>query len=232
MSLIITSCLLGYFLSPNTRKLFLLTVFKTIMIGIGLWLVLIITIPYYLMDIANLQIRTTTSGRLDLWLYVLSSITEHPWFGYGPMSFTWAEGKPLPHAHPHNSVMQVLYEYGGIACVLFVVWVISRVYKRLNTLRHNQNMHFVAVMYALLSGLIYSLFSGVAVMPFAQLVLIFLVAMQTQYHAPEIFKAPMWTKIFMALFVTVGALTLLITYRHNDLQPALFPRVWINGLMD
>ncbi|MGI2106986.1 O-antigen ligase family protein [Shewanella frigidimarina] len=231
LSLILASSLIMFFLSAVSRKQFIFTLLQTILLGIFLWLVFIIIIPYWLMDSANLQIRTTSSGRIDLWFYILQSIPEHLWFGFGPMSFTWAEGKPLPHAHPHNAVMQLLYEYGVITCIAITTWVISRVYNRLVMLKQLKNVSIIPIVYAVLAGLIYSLFSGVAVMPFAQILFVFMLSMLMQYGGNNDCKLGILTRIGLFLLISAISCLLLATYKHQELLPAMFPRIWVNGLI-
>ncbi|MGI2022886.1 O-antigen ligase family protein [Shewanella glacialipiscicola] len=243
LSLILALTILLYFVNAEARKKLVLLTLKTILSGIVLWLVFIVIIPYWLINGANFQIRTSSSGRLDLWLYVLQSISDSPWLGFGPMSFSWAEGKPLPNAHPHNSVIQLLYEYGIISCIVMIGWVMSHVYYRLRYLSQDtclsQDTYLsqytataaIPVTYALLSGLFYSLFSGVMVMPFAQLMLVFVIAMQVQGNAFQFYKAGMWTKIILFLIASVMTLVLMNSYKNGELLPALFPRVWLNGLI-
>jgi O-antigen ligase len=231
LSLILASSLITYFLWTDNRKHFAFTILQTMLIGICLWLVFIIIIPDWLMNSSNFQIRTGSSGRLDLWLYSLTSIQERFFLGFGPMSFTWAEGKPLPHAHPHNSVIQLLYEYGVITCIACTIWVISRIYKRLISLNQRKNISLIPITYAVLSGLIYSLFSGVIVMPFAQIMLVFLVTIQVQYGASSFYKVGIFTRMVLFFAVSVASYILLITYKNEELLPALFPRIWVNGLI-
>ncbi|GMA80569.1 hypothetical protein GCM10025855_01020 [Shewanella glacialipiscicola] len=237
ISLILALTILLYFVNAEARKKLVLLTLKTILSGIFLWLVFIVIIPYWLINGANFQIRTSSSGRLDLWLYVLQSISDSPLLGFGPMSFSWAEGKPLPNAHPHNSVMQLLYEYGIISCIVMIGWVMSRVYYRLRylsqvtCLSQDTTTATIPVTYALLSGLVYSLFSGVMVMPFAQLMLVFVIAMQVQDNVFQFYKAGIWTKIILFLMVNVMTLVLMNSYKNEELLPALFPRVWLNGLI-
>ncbi|GIU46460.1 hypothetical protein TUM3794_39080 [Shewanella colwelliana] len=231
LSLISAFCVMLYFITADIRMRMARTMFITLLIGAFLWLVFIIAIPYWLMGSIDLQIRTASSGRLDLWYYVLTSMSEHFWLGWGPMSFTWAESKPLPNAHPHNSIMQILYEYGAIAAVLLVSWAFNLVYRWLTWIKSSQSISSIPVTYAVLSALIYSLFSGITVMPFAQLMLVFLIAMQIQCREASFIKVQVWPKVFTFLLVTVASLMLLSTYKHEELLPALFPRIWINGLI-
>lgn len=231
LSLILAISVMLYFIDADTRKKFILTMLQTMLFGICLWLVFIIIIPYWLMDSASFQIRTGSSGRLDLWLYVLKSIPERLWLGFGPMSFAWAEGKPLPNAHPHNSVMQLLYEYGVISCIVCTGWVMIWVCRRLRYIHQVKAVEVIPVTYAALSGLCYSLFSGIVVMPFAQLMLVFMVAMQMQYGTSCFYRAGIWVRIILFIIVSVMALVLLGAYKYGELLPVLFPRVWIHGLV-
>jgi O-antigen ligase len=231
LSLILASSLIMLFLGTDSRKQFFVTLLKTMLLGIGLWFVFIIVIPYWLMESANFQIRTSSSGRLDLWLYSLESIPERVFLGFGPMSFTWAEGKPLPHAHPHNAVMQLLYEYGVISCIACILWVTSRAYNKLQALTQVENVSLCPIIYAVLSALIYSLFSGVVVMPFAQILLVFLVAVLVQYVGRGFYQVGKLTRVMLFSGVSVASYVVLMTYKHEELLPALFPRIWVNGLI-
>ncbi|MFS1424483.1 O-antigen ligase family protein [Shewanella sp. 10N.286.48.B5] len=232
ISLLLSSCIILYFLPKNYRKQMFFNLLKTVSIGICLWLVFIIIIPYWLMDSVTFQIRTSSSGRLDLWLYILDVITDRIWFGFGPMSFAWAEGRPLANTHPHNLVMQLLYEYGFLICVVCLSWVINRGYKQLKFSCQLQSLSFLPVSYGVIAGLIYSLVSGVAVMPFAQLMLVFLVAIQVQQGKRSFFLVDKFFRIGLFISILLTAWFLLYTYKHEQLLPVLYPRIWINGLID
>ncbi|MEZ9820934.1 O-antigen ligase family protein [Shewanella sp. 10N.286.45.A1] len=231
LSLIIALVIIAIFLPREMRNRLGITSLKAMLFGIVLWFVLIYLIPYCLMDAVSFQIRTSSSGRIDLWLYVLQAIPEQPWTGFGPMSFAWAEGKPIINAHPHNSVMQLLYEYGVIACVAIVVWAMSGVYRHLSSLKVAASTQSMPVTYAVLSALIYSLFSGVIVMPMAQLLLIFLLAVQVQFCGCNFYKLEIRVRVLLIAAVTVSLSMLLLTYQSEELLPALLPRVWVNGLI-
>ena len=64
--------------------------------------------------------RATSSGRFDLWLHGANLWLDDPFFGVGPMHFAYLS--PGLNAHPHNFLIQVLSEWGGIAflCLIFV----------------------------------------------------------------------------------------------------------------
>lgn len=231
LSLTFMAALLWWFVDINARKRLMLTLFQTLFLGIGLWFIFIILIPYWLMENTTFQMRTGSSGRLDLWLYVLHAMPESLWLGFGPMSFTWAEGKPLPHAHPHNAIMQLLYEYGVISAVVCIVWVGSWIYQRLRYVRQTEDLVLIPIVYALLSGLCYSLFSGVVVMPFAQLLLVFVLALQMLSQTRSAVNIGIWARLGVFVSVTLLSGLILATYQHEALRSALFPRLWLNGLL-
>ena len=231
LSVILAFGVILYFLLSDIRKSLIIIMVKTVLVGFCLWLVFIILIPSWLMESANFQIRTTSSGRIDFWLYVLKATPENLWLGFGPMSYTWAEGKPLPNAHPHNSVMQLLYEFGVIAFTIFSVWVFSRVYNGLSLLKNTSDVIGVPILYAGLSGLIYSLFSGIAVMPFSQLLLVFLIAMHSGSKLGKCYKIRALSRVTLFFMVTLLVMLMLSTYKHGNLLSAQYPRVWLNGLI-
>lgn len=231
LSLMIALTVVALFLPKDIRNSLVITSLKAMLLGGALWFFLIFLIPYCLMDTTSFQIRTSSSGRIDLWLYVLHAIPERPWAGFGPMSFSWAEGRPRPNAHPHNSVMQLLYEYGVIACVAIVVWAMSGVYRHLSSLKVAASTQSMPVTYAVLSAFIYSLFSGIIVMPMAQLLLIFLLALQVQFCGCNFYKLEIGGRVLLITGVTVSLSMLLLTYQNEELLPALFPRIWVNGLI-
>ena len=231
LSLIIALVIIAIFLPKEIRNRLVITSLKAMLFGVVLWFFLIYLIPYCLMDAVSFQIRTSSSGRIDLWLYVLQAIPERPWTGFGPMSFAWAEVKPIINAHPHNSVMQLLYEYGVIVCVAIVVWAMSGVYRHLSSLKVTANTQSMPVTYAVLSAFTYSLFSGIIVMPMAQLLLIFLLAMEAQFCRCNFHTVGFWARVLLIATVIVSLCVLLLTYQSEELLPALFPRVWVNGLI-
>ncbi|MFG0457711.1 O-antigen ligase family protein [Shewanella mangrovisoli] len=231
LSLTFMAALLWLFVDINARKRLMLTLFQTLFLGICLWLVFIILIPYWLMETTTFQMRTGSSGRLDLWLYVLHAMPESLWLGFGPMSFTWAEGKPLPHAHPHNAIMQLLYEYGVISAMVCITWAGRWIYKRLRYLQQTMDLTLIPTVYALLSGLCYSLFSGVVVMPFAQLLLVFVLALQMPTQTRCTVNIGIRTRLCVFFSVTLVSGLILATYQHEALLSAQFPRLWLNGLL-
>lgn len=64
--------------------------------------------------------RTSSSGRLDLWLKALNTWLEHPILGVGGNHFLLQQPYTVI-AHPHNIWLKFLSEWGISACLLFAL---------------------------------------------------------------------------------------------------------------
>ncbi|MXR67911.1 O-antigen ligase domain-containing protein [Shewanella sp. JBTF-M18] len=233
LSLSLVFILFFFNLERGKRVGFLNEVLRPLAFGILLWLLFIKIIPYYLFDNVTFQLRTTSSGRLDFWLFILKAIPDSPWLGFGPMSFSWAEGKPLPHAHPHNITMQVLYENGVLACLIFVVSALHVVFKVLKSVGANESFSKFPFYFSLLSGLCYSQLSGVLVMPFSQLLFSLVLALSIsspqKNNCVDYYRIKRWIIIMQFLVVTFFSVVMFISYNHEGLSAAFFPRIWLRG---
>ena len=156
------------------------------LLGLVFYQVLFHLIPYLIGDWSFqsvekgpsvLGIRSTSSGRLnELWPAAVQYITDNPWLGIGPMHYSAWNGVS-PNTSPHNSLLQLASEWGLPVLVIFLYLFYRAVHawcKRFNmhTLKDNQgnlNLAIIAVTFSLCSALIYSLFSGVFIMPMSQL---------------------------------------------------------------
>ena len=173
LSLMIAVGLVSCFSLPAVRAVLLRAFFQSMLLGLILWALFIIALPYWVIGETNLRFRTGSSGRTELWLYVLNHIPEKFWLGYGPMSFAWADGKPLSNAHPHNASLQILYEYGFLAFLTLLLWVCSLLVTALKKLRSVAHQTTdTALLLSIMSALFYAQLSGVIVMPLTQLMLV------------------------------------------------------------
>ncbi|WP_041408676.1 O-antigen ligase family protein [Shewanella sp. MR-4] len=231
VSLISAMVLISFFLGADIRKSLIAVVCRAILLGISLWLLFIVIIPILIMGDNFAHLRGGSSGRLDLWMYVVNNISEHLLLGHGPMAFAWAENKPLPHAHPHNSVMQLLYEYGVVVCMGTILWVGSYLANLLASLKQETNVNQLPIIMSLLTALIYSLFSGVVVMPFAQLLLVFVVSVTALPLPAVCYPVSALVRGIAVMGVSLLSWALLASYHHSQLLSALFPRFWVNGLL-
>ncbi len=122
-------------------------------------------------SIAQEIIRTGTSGRVDIWLEIIESLRPHHLlWGAGPGNYglftTWRLG------HPHNSVLQVLFEWGGVALV-GAGFIVSRLlYLTIRYIKlYPEDELTQAIAASLAASFAYSLIGGVIVMPVPQTLL-------------------------------------------------------------
>lgn len=146
-------------------------------ITIGLVCIACAYVTFYGLDTLNQGgadiTRTTTSGRIDLWLTTLSNLTfKNILIGNGPGIFEMSVGSSGPFSHPHNLLVEILNEWGFIALTCLLFTIIYTIKESISHIRkHKQDIVTESTFYALLIGFIYSFFSGVHVMPVSQTIL-------------------------------------------------------------
>jgi hypothetical protein len=115
--------------------------------------------------------RYDSSFRIPMWLAIIKSLNLTTFFvGNGPGSFVFFSGNH-GYGHPHNVLMQLLYEVGVAGVILFCVFVgriVKPAWSRLRSLEFGAEH---GVLLGVLCGLFYSLFDGVFVMPGSQLLI-------------------------------------------------------------
>jgi len=118
-------------------------------------------------------LKTTSGGRYELWFNTLSTLNwSHFIIGNGPGIFEGTINNSRPFGHPHNSLIEVLIEWGGLALLAIACLILNTLkhtYEYLKT--HKKDTLTSVIFYSWLAGIIYSLFSGVHVMPVSQTLL-------------------------------------------------------------
>ncbi|WP_024590623.1 MULTISPECIES: O-antigen ligase family protein [unclassified Pseudoalteromonas] len=144
---------------------------------IGLACFILSCIAFYALDSLNKGgaeiLRTSTSGRIDLWFNTLSSLSlKHLFIGNGPGVFEMSLGSSAPFSHPHNSLIEILNEWGLIALICILTAVCTTFKKAITHLKcHKKDIITESLFYSFAIGITYSLFSGVHVMPVSQTLL-------------------------------------------------------------
>lgn len=131
--------------------------------------------------------RDTTNDRLELWSLSLNLIQDHPIFGVGPMHFAW--NHPTS-AHPHNSILQLMAEWGlPAALIIFAMAAYSLVcwlkrFKPQNLQTKPQRDIYLAIVlfFTLTSNCAYSLVDGVIVMPISQVMMFTFIGLMIGYY--------------------------------------------------
>ncbi|WHF56034.1 O-antigen ligase family protein [Shewanella xiamenensis] len=255
LAIVFAAVVVYRFLPANLGKTFVRPMLKAVVFGTLLWLVLIIIIPLFIFDSPIWQLRTNSSGRIDMWIYILQAIPERIGLGYGPMSFAWAEARPLPNAHPHNALLQFLYEFGVVAFILLASWSLITLWaklKRLTLLGEKPSEHLVkkpqssfdkdshigtetgttdiALVFALCSIWIYAMFDGVIVMPLSQALLVALLALNCRHYQLRVITLPL--KVTLVAILTACGALLMSSLGDAALNQQLYPRLWLTGIIN
>lgn len=155
------------------------------LVGAGIYLMLFIVGPTILTSKFNAVLPldrhqgwASLSFRDKLWGQSLQMIADHPWWGVGPMHFSW-----YPNgigAHPHNAILQIIVEWGiPAALLLSVVLSLGAIawWRHVGTVTNRQpGSPRTTICFALLAALsgaaALSLVDGVIVMPVSQMTLV------------------------------------------------------------
>ncbi len=241
LAMVVAAFVVYSFLPVDLRKAFIRPIMKAVAIGTLLWLVLIIIIPLFIFDSQIWQLRTNSSGRIDMWIYILQTIPECVWLGYGPMSFAWAEAKPLPNAHPHNALLQFLYEFGLVTFVFVSSWSVLKLATMLKKLElfltqqtvieRNTNKQIqreetdIVLVFALCSVWVYAMFDGVIVMPLSQALLAALLTLNCHDNKLIELSIP-WRIAAVAVVLVLGGV-LVSSLADPELNLQMYPRLWL-----
>jgi putative inorganic carbon (hco3(-)) transporter len=126
-------------------------------------------------------IRTSDSGRFQMWERAIDLWLNEPLFGIGPLQYAKIINSTPYFSHPHNFYIQFLTEWGLIAFVSLVLMLFV-FYKMIignfkNTHRNPANkIIYIAFVWAITSALIHASLSGVMHTPLSQIWLILICA--------------------------------------------------------
>jgi len=171
---------------------------------------------------------TNSSGRIELWQYAIQYIIDNPWLGIGPMHYAYYPGPT--HAHPHNSLLQWACEM-GIPSTLLVIFLIysglSAWVKKFYHLNNNNKLYapshlWIALFCSLCSGLIYSLVSGVIVMPLSQITMALIIGWMLGIYFQDQESKPVSQLQHISFMLLAGATLITLTY---TVLPSLLPRL-------
>ena len=124
-------------------------------------------------ELDNLELsRTTSSGRIDLYIYALKNFIQHPIFGVGIANFTLPPD-PIFHGqgHPHNLLLMWLSEMGFFGIILSILLCIASL--KLFLIRKKiPTWGWVGIFMLLANGML----SGALVYPLSQMLSLLVVA--------------------------------------------------------
>ncbi len=139
------------------------------------------------------ELRTSSSGRLALWSHTL---LESRLFGNGGGSFA-CDG--FLFGHPHSSLLGVLYQWGVLPSAIYVTLAFLLLHKVCTTPYRLSRVLGVN----LLTGMLYSLLSGVFVMPLSQLFAVMSLAVFWSSIKPDLIqkrRVAGWSHALLTLF--------------------------------
>ena len=110
------------------------------------------TKQYYSQDI-----NTISSNRIELWSLSWDFIKEKPFFGYGAESFLL--NSDTIFRHPHNFIIQWLFDFGIIGVILFLViitFILRTGYKKNISKLSDNNLISIAIILGIISNALIS----------------------------------------------------------------------------
>ena len=171
--------------------------------------------------------RDTTGDRAQLWSQALLLIEKNPVFGVGPMHFAWFSST---YAHPHNSVLQLMCEWGLPAALIILsiagygLWCwLKKVDIKYLASCDQLNQHLgIVLFFTLTTSAIYSLVDGVIVMPISQVMMFTVIGLMMGYTSEKAVMAANFngTVLMRHIFLTIVLITLIWAALPEILQNA------------
>lgn len=122
-------------------------------------------------------IRTTTSGRWELWGYAYQKWIEQPWRGVGG-NFLASTDYPLNHLH--NFYLKLIFEWGVLGFV-FLCWIFFQLKKVLTS-----NGVHIALKAGICAVAVDAFFSGNLVYPASQISIVLLLGLAFAQYKPDV----------------------------------------------
>eukprot|EP01093_Parvamoeba_rugata_P011289 TRINITY_DN309_c0_g1_i8.p1 TRINITY_DN309_c0_g1~~TRINITY_DN309_c0_g1_i8.p1 ORF type:complete len:442 (+),score=13.35 TRINITY_DN309_c0_g1_i8:296-1621(+) len=197
--------------------------------------ILLFSLHYFYLSFyhsAEYIIRTGSSKRYELWLEVINNINlKTLLIGNGPGGY---KSETFDFGHPHNSILQILNSWGAIVLSIAVWFIYKLITHSLAFINKNKdNNEFLTCFTSFVSLLIYSLVSGVIVMPIPQTFLFTLVGILLGYLGYNLYERKNNTEKKIALIITFAISLLyaaLVILSYNCLDPKPHgPSFWSNG---
>lgn len=137
---------------------------------------LVLSLSYFLLfgpHALSINISASLAPRLTLWHKALVLIMAHPLLGIGPMHFAYYPDNIF--AHPHNSFLLVAAEWGIPALFILLLLFIRGIKNWLKVAAEGKGIKHIGLTVAFVAGCLYSLVSGVIVMPMSQIMMMIVI---------------------------------------------------------
>ncbi|WP_340103762.1 O-antigen ligase family protein [Rhodohalobacter sp. 8-1] len=196
-------------------------------------------------------LRSSDSGRLNMWQGAMESWWQNPLFGIGPMHYSQIETAPF-FAHPHNFYIQFITEWGSIAFIALAFLIGFLIKNVLNNYpKENQKFQskflYISVSWALSAALIHAFFSGVFHTPMSQIWFVLMVAWLLGYNRTKTTVIKNFANQRLASIVYVVLILVVVGLVHDDIatiyqgyenylskypESKFYPRFWGQGLFE
>jgi O-antigen ligase len=240
ISLLCTGCV-AYFLVKNVKRQLICSALVLLSVCVTYWIITCV------LNIAATQemdspLRMHSSGRLSMWNELISSLSfKHFFYGSGAGAYAFTDFVRF-EGHPHNSVLQFIFEWGVLTtgCIIFlVVSVLYKAFIFVRVMNADESQFVTGAFLALISACVYSIFSGIFVMPIPQtLSILFLGFLGGSVSLTDINSEKKPSLMFLLLCSSVVFSILLIylticayyfKQQSSDLNDYRGPRYWLNG---
>ena len=242
------------FLNSVCRK-FSLMIVKIFLTAFFMQLFFIDFLPKYLnIFVENNALERKVIGlsaRDFLWLQAVEMIADKPFFGFGPMHF--ANIQKAIASHPHQLFLQIFSEWGIIFGLLFIIAFVKVVniiileikYSYINKSEESKII-YICLAASIFASLVQSMVDGVFVMPYTQILFVYMAAWISSMHCRNIEalnnKTLSWRGGILSLILICSVCILIYSFfpgSHTHIDATrdkylsnfgfLKPRFWLNG---
>ncbi len=169
--------------------------------------------------------RNTLSDRIGLWNLSLGLIQDNPVFGVGAMHYAWHNATV---AHPHNSVLQLMAEWGLPAALIILVtagyavfcWLRRFNIDKLVKQTKLESSLAIILFFTVITSAAYSLVDGVIVMPISQAMMFTIIGLTIAYYFDGRLIETTEKRLFRPVFAGILLIVLARTTLPEILQSA------------
>lgn len=152
----------------------------------------------------SVESLTGLSSREVIWGLALDAIRQNPWLGIGPMGFSDIPNKVA--AHPHQAFLQIAAEWGMLCFIIIFLIIYKFIYNKIIKIsRRSNNEIFI---YSFICALIQSMVDGIAVTPYSQVFISFIIGIIISGKLFIFHKQNFYRIIYAIFFITLSLLTL------------------------
>lgn len=172
--------------------------------------------------------RTSSSGRVAIWSDLISKLTfVNIFIGHGPGAYVSNEFRL---SHPHNSVLQIVYNWGLIITLLVFSALLLLIKRSILQYIINKNQHNNTCVLVVISLLTYSLVSGIIVMPMPQTFIFIFIGLLISFSDLKVSFQKRTKKHLVSVTVLAIIYVCTVALSYNCVTSAVFgPGFWSNG---